>query len=76
MTACVIMHNMVVGNERDGSIYDQGFDFQGENVEPEHPHPATFQQFVQFHHEMRDRDTHKQLQDDLIEYMWERIGNE
>jgi hypothetical protein len=24
MTACVIMHNMIVENERDNSIYDQG----------------------------------------------------
>ena len=35
MTGCVIMHNMIVEDERDESIYDQGFDFQGENVEPE-----------------------------------------
>jgi hypothetical protein len=27
MTACVIMHNMIVENERDDSIYDQGWDF-------------------------------------------------
>ena len=41
MTACVIMHNMIDHDERDDSIYDQGFDFQGENVEPEHTPPAT-----------------------------------
>ncbi|XP_020173722.1 uncharacterized protein [Aegilops tauschii subsp. strangulata] len=35
MTACVIMHNMIVEDERDDSIYDQGFDFHGENVEPD-----------------------------------------
>jgi hypothetical protein len=29
MTACVIMHKMIVENERDGSIYDQDWDFQG-----------------------------------------------
>jgi hypothetical protein len=28
MTACVIMHNTIVENERDDSIYDQGWDFQ------------------------------------------------
>ena len=69
MTACVIMRNMIVEYERNGSIYDQGFDFQGENVEPEHPPPATFEQFVQFHREMRDRNTHTQLQDDLVKQM-------
>ena len=54
MTACVIMHNMIVEDEHNGSMYDQGFDFQGENVEPEHPLPETFEQFDQFHHELRD----------------------
>ncbi|XP_020151597.1 uncharacterized protein [Aegilops tauschii subsp. strangulata] len=49
MTVCVIMHNMIVEDERDDSIYDQGFDFQGENPEPEHPLPANFEQFVEFH---------------------------
>jgi hypothetical protein len=34
MTACVIMHNMIVENERNDSIYDQGWDFQGELAEP------------------------------------------
>ena len=46
MTACVIMHNMIVEDEDDDSIYDQGFDFEGENVEPEHAPPATCEQFV------------------------------
>jgi hypothetical protein len=34
MTACVIMHNMIVENERDDNIYDQGWDFQVELAEP------------------------------------------
>ncbi|KAI4969731.1 hypothetical protein ZWY2020_000645 [Hordeum vulgare] len=54
MIACVIMHNMIVEDERDDSIFDQGFDYEGENVEPPHQEPATFQQFVQFHRELRD----------------------
>uniref|UniRef100_N1R1Q9 Uncharacterized protein n=1 Tax=Aegilops tauschii TaxID=37682 RepID=N1R1Q9_AEGTA len=49
MTACVIMHNMIVEDERDESIFDQGFDYQRENIEPLHQDPATFEQFVQFH---------------------------
>jgi hypothetical protein len=27
MTACVIMHNMIVKDERDEGIYDQGWEF-------------------------------------------------
>ncbi|XP_073367731.1 uncharacterized protein [Aegilops tauschii subsp. strangulata] len=36
ITACVIMHNMIVEDERPKRIYDQEFQFQGENVVPEH----------------------------------------
>ena len=64
MTACVIMHNMIVEDERRDKIFDQGFQFQGENVVPE-LEPAMFAQFIQFHHEMRDSATHIQLQIDV-----------
>jgi hypothetical protein len=32
MTACVVMHNMIVDDERDESIYDQGWKFQDKLV--------------------------------------------
>ncbi|KAM3364359.1 hypothetical protein ACQJBY_014602 [Aegilops geniculata] len=76
MTACVIMHNMIVEDERDESIFDQGFDYQGENIEPLHQDPATFEQFAQFHREMRDWHTHVNLQNDLVEHVWEHVGNQ
>ena len=76
MTACVIMHSMIVEDERDDSIFDQGFDYQGENIEPLHQDPATFEQFVQFHREMRDWHTHLNLQNDLVEHVWDHIGNQ
>ena len=58
MTACVIMHNMIVEDERPERLYDQGFQFQGENVVPEHGVAATFKQFTQFYEDMRDWETH------------------
>jgi hypothetical protein len=47
MTACVIMHNMIVEEERDDSVYDQGWDFQGDLVVA-NPVPATgfFSEFL------------------------------
>src|SRR4051812_45201791 len=33
MTACVIMHNMIVKDERDDRTLDQGWDSQGQLVE-------------------------------------------
>ena len=76
MTACVIMHNMIVEDECDDMIFDQGFDYQGENVEPLYHEPATFEQFIQFHHELRDCHTHLDLQNDLVEHAWDHIGNQ
>jgi hypothetical protein len=32
MIACVIMHNMIVEDERNESIHDQGWELQGELV--------------------------------------------
>ncbi|XP_073354888.1 uncharacterized protein [Aegilops tauschii subsp. strangulata] len=76
MTSWVIMHNMIMEDERGDSIYDQGFDFEGENVEPQQPPPATFEHFVHFHREMCGLHTHAQFQDDLVEHMWIHIGNQ
>jgi hypothetical protein len=41
MTACVIMHNMIIDDECDDSIYDQGWDFHGELVAA-NPVPTSF----------------------------------
>ena len=43
MTACMIMHNMIVEDERPERIYDQGFQFQCENVVFEHGGATTFE---------------------------------
>jgi hypothetical protein len=40
MTACVVMHNMIVEAEHGDSVYDQGWDFQGELVAP-NPGPTS-----------------------------------
>ena len=58
MTACVIMHNTIIDDERLKRIYDQGFQFQGENVVPKYEGVATFAQFTQFHYQMCDWKTY------------------
>jgi hypothetical protein len=35
MTASVIMHNMIIEEQRDNSVYGQGWDFQGVNSSPQ-----------------------------------------
>ena len=53
-----------------------GFQFQDDNVVLEQGGAATFAQFTEFHHQMRDWKTHIQLQDDLIEQKWVHAGNQ
>jgi hypothetical protein len=57
MTACVIMHNMIIEDERDDDLHDQGWEFQGELVAL-HPGTDTFEKFLHVHQEIRDCTTH------------------
>ena len=70
------MHNMIVEDKCPERLYDQEFQFQGENVVPEHGGAARFEQFTQLHHDMRDWETRVQLQNDLVEDMWVHVGNQ
>jgi hypothetical protein len=74
MSACVIMHNMIIEEERDDIVHDQGWDFQGELVAT-NPVPASFQNFFHTHHEIRDRATHITLHEDLVNHIWIHAGN-
>ena len=76
MAACVIMHNMIVEDERDDArLFDQDWEFQGEFVEPI-PGPASFQEYLHVLDEMTDKVTHIQLQKDLVEHVWSHFGNQ
>ena len=76
MTACVIMHNMIVENERDDArMFDQDWDFEGELVALT-PGPVSHDKSSDLYAEMRDRTQHERLQNDLIEHMWTHFGNQ
>ena len=75
MTACVIMHNMIVEDKHDDIVFDQGWGFQGENVEPEYG-AAMFAHFTQFHQDIRGWTTHHLTSKYLVEHMWTRVGNQ
>lgn len=76
MTACVIMQNMIVEDEQDNTkLFDQGWEFQGELVEPI-PRTASFQEYLHVLDEMTDKLTHIQLQNDLVEHVWTHFRNQ
>jgi hypothetical protein len=76
MNACVIMHNMIIKSEREHPVYDpEPYHRQGPLANVDHQVPAAFTAFLAMRQEIRDANTHSQLQDDLVEHLWMLKGN-
>jgi hypothetical protein len=77
MTVAVIMHNMIIENERDEEVdYDYDQD-DGEVLRPEEYQqrdPLVLEEFLKIHHQIEDKETHVKLRDDLVEHLWARHG--
>jgi len=75
MMACIILHNMIVEDEQDLYIGADEFNYEQINDIPLEPpsHECTDEivEFMQNRHRIRDRETHSQLQLDLIEHLWQ-----
>ncbi|XP_024317148.1 uncharacterized protein LOC106866370 [Brachypodium distachyon] len=74
ITSCVIMHNMIVEDERDEGPQDYNYDNMGEKVIPSHAQTAEFSNFIQNHLDIRNAQVHFQLKDDLVEHLWQIYG--
>jgi hypothetical protein len=72
--ACIILHNMIVEDEQDLYLGADEFDYDQINDIPLEPpsyeHIVELVDFIQNHHCIKDRETHSQLQLDLIEHLW------
>jgi hypothetical protein len=68
MRACVIMHNMIVEDERDdeNDIHYEGVE---EEVTASHEGTPELKEFIQNYRNTKDKVIHTQLQDDLIEQL-------
>ncbi|XP_052311109.1 uncharacterized protein LOC112327996 [Populus trichocarpa] len=76
MKACIIIHNMII--EGEGAM-NFGFDHEHEVnffISVSHGEIPELHDFLQTHNRIRDRATSSQLQEDLIEHLWEQYGNE
>ncbi|CAN1185621.1 hypothetical protein LINPERHAP2_LOCUS37664 [Linum perenne] len=81
MRACIIMHNMIVEDERDS--YIRQFDYTDDEVNfnvsmptvSQNRFPA-YEDYLRNHTRIRSRSTNSQLQADLIEELWNRFGDE
>jgi hypothetical protein len=75
MTACVIMHNMIIEDER-GQPDDFNYDTEFTYVPPVQPQRDNdrINKFLEVHRKIEDREGHNQLRDDLIEHLWQLHG--
>ena len=79
MTCCVILHNMIIEDEKKDPMSlleeDDPYHLQGPLVEPDYQVPPTWAAFIAMRQEIRDSAMHQQLQDDLVEHLWIYRGN-
>jgi hypothetical protein len=69
------MHNMIVDDEGEDTTATLEFENMDDPIELPDQNPATFEEFIQMHQQIRHRPTHEQLKEDLIEYKWTVKGN-
>jgi hypothetical protein len=72
MQACVIMHNMIIEDDRKNHArrHVGPYECVGPLAEVDHELPADFANFLVMHAEIRDNNVHDQLQADLVQYLW------
>ncbi|XP_013589104.1 PREDICTED: uncharacterized protein LOC106297410 [Brassica oleracea var. oleracea] len=80
MRTCVILHNMIVENERHG--YDQIDTSEFESGESSRSSRVQWRESIHvgdmlgIRREVRDKEKHDRLKADLMENIWQKFGNE
>ena len=69
---------MIVEDERDTIHEDVDFNYDAVTTTPtidlSRNRTSEVMEFIQVHHQIRDKQTHVQLQNDLVEHLWELYG--
>ncbi|XP_062213796.1 uncharacterized protein LOC133914800 [Phragmites australis] len=74
MTACVIMHNMIIEDEGTGPDVDEVFDYMSEKATARRNPDQAVLKYIEVTEAIRNRALHHQLRDDLVEHLWSRHG--
>ena len=77
MIPCIILHNIIVEDERHLYLCADDFDYkQFDGIQPgpiSHHRTPQLIEFIQRHQSIRDRGSHSKLQADLVEHIWQVI---
>ena len=84
MRACIIVHNMILEDKREGyTQYDVSEFQQGEDTGSSHVDltystdiPTNIANMMGVRTRIRDRQMHEQLKGDLVEHVWRKFGRD
>ena len=72
MRACLIVHNMIVQDERNSNTLEE---FQDEDFTYTVKKATKLGNIIARHKEVRDPHIHQQLKKDLIQNIWDKFGH-
>ena len=76
MTSCIIMHNMIIEDERDiNASIEERVEVPIPDVQMVADDNARFQEFLSRHRKIKDKEAHIELRNALIENLWDEYGN-
>jgi hypothetical protein len=80
MLACIILHNMIIEDEKDieqvsFNLNEEGSTYIVEEATITHGENPEMEDMLNRNAALHDRPAYKQLQSDLIEHIWQKFGN-
>ncbi|XP_062206263.1 uncharacterized protein LOC133908286 [Phragmites australis] len=76
MTACIIMHNMIIEDEREDDDVDYAYEGAGEDVQASHDVTPPLMVLSQRYNAIRCKQAHVNLREDLVEHLWQLHGGD